>query len=127
VIVSVWFAEVNPLEATVMIGLPAVVSLKKKLPVPPVIPTDVTVPLNGPPALVSNRIVPDDEDKFAVPVYPVTKLLNASWAWNVTTEEATPAVTVCGALVMVTLVAVPAVAEAVKVWGDPASPVTVAV
>jgi hypothetical protein len=68
--------------------------------------TDVTLPLNGPPALVSNRIVVELELRFAVPVKLVTWLLKASRTTNVTAEDATPAVTVCALLVITTCVSV---------------------
>jgi hypothetical protein len=60
--VSVWLAGFNPVAETVMVGLPAVVSRKKKLPVPLLIPTEVTVPLKGPVLSVSNRIVGESEE-----------------------------------------------------------------
>jgi hypothetical protein len=62
--------------------------------------TDTTVPLNGPPALVSNRIVPELEVKFAVPLNVGTKLFVASRTSNVTADDAIPATTVCAALVI---------------------------
>jgi hypothetical protein len=67
VIVSCWFAEVRVPEATVIVGVPAAVSRKKKLPAPLVIPTDVTVPLKGPVLLVSNRMVGELEVRFPAP------------------------------------------------------------
>jgi hypothetical protein len=68
VIVSPCVAEVNVPEATVIVGVPAVVSLKKKLPVPEVIGTEITVPSNAPELLVSNRIMVEFEVRLAVPV-----------------------------------------------------------
>jgi hypothetical protein len=94
VIVSVCTAEVSVPEATVIVGLPTVVSLKKNPPVPDAMATDVTVPSNGPELLVSNRIVPEDEDKFAVPLNVVTRLLKVSCTSNVTCADAAPAATV---------------------------------
>jgi hypothetical protein len=78
VIVSVCVAEVSVPEATVIVGLPTVVSLKKNPPVPDAMDTDVTVPLNAPVLLVSNRIVPEEDDKLAVPLNVVTRLLKVS-------------------------------------------------
>jgi hypothetical protein len=94
VIVSTWEAEVKLAEETESVWTPAVVSLKKKAPLPEVIATDVMVPLKGPVLLVSNRILGEVEDKLAVPVKPVTLFPKPSRASKVTWEENTPAVTV---------------------------------
>jgi hypothetical protein len=105
VMVSCWVPEVSVPEATVIVGVPAAVSRKKKLPAPLVIATDVIVPLKGPALLVSNRMVVELEERLAVPAKLVTGLLNASCTWKVTPDEALPATTVCAALVITTLLA----------------------
>jgi hypothetical protein len=66
--VSVCVAKVRPVTVTVTVGAPARVSLKKKLPTPPLMATEVTVPLKGPVEEVSKRRVAELDNKLAVPV-----------------------------------------------------------
>ena len=73
-----------------MVGLPAVVSWKKKLPAPPLIDTEVIVPSKGPTALVSKNMDEESEERLAVPVKVVTWLSNTSRISKVTTAEGTP-------------------------------------
>jgi hypothetical protein len=74
--VSVWLAGIKAPDATVIEGLPTVVSLKKKLPDPPAIPTEVTEPSKAPVPLTSNRMVREEEERLAVPTKVDTRLLN---------------------------------------------------
>jgi hypothetical protein len=66
--------------------------------------TEVTLPLKSPVLLVSNRIVVEGDDRFAVPLNAVTRLLNWSRTSKFTTADATPATTVCAAVVITTWV-----------------------
>ena len=72
-------------------GVPALVSLKKKLPSPLLMATDIIDPSNGPVLMVSNRIVPESEERFAVPLNDVTRFPKASWTSKVVAPETTPA------------------------------------
>ena len=93
-------AELRPVSEIVMLGVPAVVSWKKKLPTPLLIATDVIVPSNGPVLKTSNRVVPEDDVRLAVPLYVVTRLAVESCTSKFTTTEGIPATTVWAALVI---------------------------
>jgi hypothetical protein len=71
--------------------------------------------------LVSNRIVAEGEERFAVPAKLVTRLLNESWTSKFTAAEATPAVTVWAAEVITTLLA--AAGVTVSTWDAEVNPV----
>ncbi len=92
-----------------MVGLPAVVSWKKKLPAPPVIDTEVMLPSKGPAALVSKNIEGESEERLAVPVNVVTWLSNTSRISKLTTADGTPDTTVWGAEVINTWVSGPGI------------------
>jgi hypothetical protein len=66
---------------------------------------EVTVPSKAPVGLVSNRIVAEGEERFAVPLKDVTRLLKTSWISKVTGSEATPATTVRAVVMIPTFVA----------------------
>ncbi|NIW09754.1 MAG: hypothetical protein GWN33_03930, partial [Gammaproteobacteria bacterium] len=63
-------------EAIAIFGAPTRVSLKKKLPVPPEIGTEVMVPSKGPVPKVSKKRVAESDERFAVPEKLDTRLLN---------------------------------------------------
>ncbi len=74
--ISVWLSEVNVPEATVITGVPMVVSVKKKLPAPLTALTAVTVPSKAPLPLVSNTMVAEVALRSTVPKNPVAWLSN---------------------------------------------------
>ena len=72
---SIWVAGVRVPVATVMDGLPTVLSLKKKLPSPPATPTEEIEPSKSPVLPVSKSMVGEVEVRFTVPTKLVTRLL----------------------------------------------------
>ena len=75
-IFSICVAEFKIPELIMTLGEPTMVSLKKKLPVPPAIATEVMVPSNAPVLLESKNKDTELEERSAVPTNPLTKLLN---------------------------------------------------
>jgi hypothetical protein len=93
-IFSICEPAVKAPERMVMVGVPVVVSKKKKLPVPDTIVTDVIVPSNKPELLVSNTRLGEFEERSAVPEKLGTRFPKESRITKVATAEACPDVTV---------------------------------
>ncbi len=66
-IIAVCASATKPVTATVMEKVPAAVFLKKKLPCPPNTEAVITEPSKGPVFEESKRMVPELEERFAVP------------------------------------------------------------